>query len=280
MNSEHVKLHRDGPVCTLILSNPPRHTINARGSQDLFEHLVELSTDREVRVVVLTGGSDDIFVRHYEVGELADASERLVDRKPPQRPAPRNQNKQERRREGGLRGAMTQLESMDQITIAAINGMAHGGGLELALACDFRLARSGEFTLGLPETGVGILPGGGGTQRLARIIGVARALDLILHGSTFSPENALAMGIVSRVLPNPLDEYRQAVSEFARNLANRAPKALANSKRAIREGIEMSLSDGLRREAELFAELMATNDARRALRAVTTGERIGPFSGE
>ena len=276
MTSQYIEVSKVDHVTTLTLSNPPRHTINAAGSQALFEQLEELSNDESVRVVMLTGGSDDIFVRHYEVGELASSAERMVDRQPTARPSPRHNAT---RREQGLRGAMLALEKMDAITIAAINGMAHGGGLELALACDFRLARSGPFTLGLPETSVGILPGGGGTQRFARLLGVAKALDLILHGTVMDSEKALELGIVSRVLPEPLDEYRRAAEEFAQVLASRAPRALANAKRAIREGVQLDLKSGLRREAELFAELMATEDAALALRAVFEGKRPPIFKG-
>lgn len=278
MVDSHVEVSVDGHVATLVLANPPRHTINVRGSQQLFEHLDSISRDKEIRVVVLTGATDDIFVRHYGVDELADSSERIQTRV--SRTDSKDSPKRPARAAGGLRGAMNLLGTMKQITIAAINGMAHGGGLELALACDFRLARDGNFTLGLPETGVGILPGGGGTQRLARIVGVARALDLILHGTVFGHQQALEMGIVHRVFPNSIDAYRAAVAEFAANLSRRAPVALAKSKQAIREGIEMSLSDGLHREAELFSELMATQDAARALRAVSAGKPIPPFIGE
>lgn len=276
MTATYVTTKLTEHIASLTLINPPKHTINAEGSNQLYTELEKIAESRGVRVVVLTGGSDDIFVRHYEVGELATSSERLVKEGiPEQRPNP----PQATRRRHGLAGAMSLLEQMDAITIAAINGMAMGGGLELALACDFRLARAGEFNLGLPETGVGILPGGGGTQRLARLIGVGKALDLILHGQIMQPENALEHGIVSRVLSNDLATYRHEVDEFARNLASRAPRALANSKRAIREGIEMSLAEGLRRESELFRELMATEDAALALRAAFEGNPRPQFKG-
>ncbi|MCY3883299.1 MAG: enoyl-CoA hydratase/isomerase family protein [Gammaproteobacteria bacterium] len=278
MSRRHVTIQRDGHIVELVLANPPRHTINAQGSQELYEELELLSRDSSVRVIVLIGESGSVFVRHYEVGELADSSERVIQRGP--QPRQSSSTASRPRSEGGLRGAMRLLESMPQITIAAINGMAHGGGLELALACDFRLARAGEFTLGLPETGVGILPGGGGTQRLARMVGVARSLDLILHGTVLDVTTALDMGIVSRVLPNPLGEFHDAVKEFAQNLARRAPIALAKAKQAIREGVELPLTEGLHREAELFGQLMATEDAARALRAVVDGKPIPPFSGK
>ena len=274
--TSYVVVQVSGHIATLSLSNPPTHTINAAGSGQLFEELEKLADSRDVRVVILTGGSDDIFVRHYEVGELATSAERLVNEGVPEtRPIA---NQQPRRRHG-LAGAMRLLEEMDAITIAAINGMAMGG-LELALACDFRLARAGEFNLGLPETGVGILPGGGGTQRLARLVGVGKALDLILHGQIMRPGAALEYGIVSRVFANDLATYRQEVDEFASNLASRAPRALANSKRAIREGIEMSLGEGLRHESELFRELMATEDAALALRAAFEGKPRPEFKGK
>ena len=277
MTTSYVESQISGHIATVTISNPPTYTINAEGSNQLFDELENLGNSQDIRVVVLTGGSDDIFVRHYEVGELATTAERLVgDRVPEQRPV----TNQPARRRQGLAGAMKLLEEMDAVTIAAINGMAMGGGLELALACDFRLARAGEFNLGLPETGVGILPGGGGTQRLARLIGVGKALDLILHGRIMRPKIALELNIVSRVLSNDLTTYRREVDEFATNLARRAPRALANSKRAIREGIEMSLGEGLRRESELFRELMATEDAALALRAAFEGKPRPEFKGK
>ena len=277
MNSSYVDVTQEGFVATLTLTNPPRHTINAAGAEALLTALESLDAQTDTRIVVLTGGTEDIFVRHYEVDELATSAERQVREKRPVQP--RADQPGQRRRPRGLRGAMDLLEAMDAVTIAAINGMAMGGGLELALACDFRLARSGDFRLGLPETGVGILPGGGGTQRFARMLGVARALDLILHGTVFSPETAYEFGIVSRVLSNDLSAYRKEVAEFADTLAKRAPRALANAKRAIREGVDLPLQEGLRREAELFGELMRTEDAAKALRAAFEGKPAPKFTG-
>lgn len=277
MNNSYVDVTHDGYVATLTLTNPPRHTINAAGAEALLAALESLDSRSDVRIVVLTGGTDDIFVRHYEVDELATSAERQIHESRP--PRPHSRENRQGRRPRGLRGAMDLLESMDAITIAAINGMAMGGGLELALACDFRLARSGDFRLGLPETGVGILPGGGGTQRFARLLGVARALDLILHGTVFTPDTAHELGIVSRVLSTDLTSYRNEVAAFADTLAKRAPRALANAKRAIREGVDLPLREGLQREAELFGELMRTEDAAKALRAAFEGSPIPEFKG-
>ena len=277
---EYVNTNIQRYVATITLSNPPRHTINAAGSEHLLAELELLDLNNDIRVVVITGASPDIFVRHYEVAELAASSKRLTSQRATVRePSPSKSNRNSSNSPRGLRGAMLNLESMDAVTIAAINGMAMGGGLELALACDFRLARDGDFSIGLPETGVGILPGGGGTQRFARMLGAARALDLILHGTLMKPDEALQMGIVSRVFPNNLEQYREEVSRFADNLASRAPRALANAKKAVREGLDLDLIDGLQREAELFAELMATEDAANALSAAQQGSRKTDFKG-
>ena len=277
MNNSYVDVTQEGYVATLTLTNPPRHTINAAGAEALLVALESLDSRSDVRIVVITGGTEDIFVRHYEVDELATTAERQVSEN--RSSQPRSLENRQRKRPRGLRGAMDLLESMDAITIAAINGMAMGGGLELALACDFRLARLGDFRLGLPETGVGILPGGGGTQRFARLLGVAKALDLILHGTVLTPEMAHELGIVSRVLSNDLSAFREEVAVFAETLAKRAPRALANSKRAIREGVDLPLQKGLQREAELFSELMRTEDAAKALRAAFEGRPVPEFKG-
>ena len=277
MTAEYVSVELAGHIATLTLVNPPRHTINATGSEALLVELEQLSENKDVRVVVLTGGTDDIFVRHYEVDELAKSAERLQKNPTPVPNIVPRQSRPNRPR--GLRGVMDLLESMNAVTIAAINGMAMGGGLELALSCDFRLAREGDFRIGLPETGVGILPGGGGTQRYARLLGVAKALDLILHGTVLSPAQAHELGIVSRVFSADLPTYREEVMTFAETLAARAPRALANAKRAIREGSDMSLQDGLKRESELFGELMRTEDAAGALRAAFDGKPLPEFKG-
>jgi enoyl-CoA hydratase len=137
--------------------------------------------------------------------------------------------------------------------------------------------RAGAFRLGLGETGVGIIPGSGGTQRLPRMIGPAKALDLILHGTQLDPEQALAAGLVHRVLP--AERYWDEVMAFARNLAQRAPLAIRAAKRAIREGLELPLDEGLRLEGQLFRELMQSDDASQALRAASRGQRYSDYKG-
>jgi enoyl-CoA hydratase len=158
-----------------------------------------------------------------------------------------------------------------------IDGVAMGGGIELALGCDFRLLRDGDHMVGLPETNVGIIPGAGGTQRMARMLGTARALDLILHGTTLSPKEALATGLVHRVYDAA--SFDAEVAHFISELASRAPIALAAAKHSIRQGVTCSLREGLKLEETAFYRTIASADARRAMRAYLKGERY-EFKGE
>ena len=264
MSFQYLHVERDAGIVRCTISNPPTHTLTASGVQELRQLVAELSGDESVRVLLLTGGGEGVFIAHYEVGELADASEKaepaLADPSAPD--------------DGPWLHALHQLclalEAQRFINVAAINGSTAGGGLELALACDFRLAMEGPFVLGLPETTVGILPGAGGTQRLSRLLGTARAMDLILHGSVVPLAEALALGLVHRVYP--ADRFREEVDAFALNLAGRAPIALAAAKRAILSAHDGPLREGLAREQEAFEETMRSEDAAGAMRAWLAGE--------
>ena len=167
------------------------------------------------------------------------------------------------------------LERLPAVTVAGINGSAAGGGCELSLACDFRLLADGPFLYGLPETSVGIIPGAGGTQRFARLLGNARALDLILHAQLLLPAQALELGLVHRLYP--ADSFRAEVAAFAADLASRAPIALAAAKRAIHQGSQVSLEQGLAVEQECFAKTMSSKDAAGAMRAYLTGGGVGNY---
>ena len=253
---------REGGVVTLVHTNPPRHTLTAAGVRELAQHLDALEQDATLRVLVLTGGGEGVFIAHYEVGELAAAAE-ASGRSAAPAPAGRP-------RLHPLHELCLRLERLAVPTVAALNGNAAGGGCELALACDFRLLADGPFRFGLPETSVGIIPGAGGTQRMARLLGTARALDLILHATLLAPGEALAAGLVHRVLPAA--GFAGEVRRFAADLAARAPIALAAAKRAIRAGVELPLADGLALEQEQFERTMRSKDAAGAMRAFLAGE--------
>jgi enoyl-CoA hydratase/carnithine racemase len=151
------------------------------------------------------------------------------------------------------------------VFIAYIAGHALGGGLELALACDLRVAASGGYKLGTPEVTLGLLPGNGGTQRLSRMLGASRAMDLLITGRTVGPDEALSLGILNAV--HPVGEAEGQARALAERLALGPQLAIASIKRAVHEGLQRTLDDGLRLERELIEELFASDDAREGLTA-------------
>jgi enoyl-CoA hydratase/carnithine racemase len=161
--------------------------------------------------------------------------------------------------------AFKRMADARQIFIAHINGHALGGGLEITLACDIRLASTGGYKLGTPEVTLGLLPGNGGTQRLTRLLGPSRAMELLLTGRTFSPEQALAWGLVAAVY-DPGDAATR-VRQFAERFATGPALALAAIKRCVHEGGELSLQDGLALEAQLVEQLFRSQDASEGLHA-------------
>jgi len=267
MAAVHVETQREGHVATLRFANPPRHTLTADMVTAMREQLAALQGQRDVRVLVVRSATPGVFITHYEVGELAQAAERRSGGTADGASAPAPAAPQLH----PLHGLILSLESFDAVTVAVMDGLAMGGGLELALGCDLRVLRDGPHVVGLPETGVGIIPGAGGTQRLARLLGTARALDLILHGALLSPKDALAAGVVHRVFA--ADGFDAEVAAFVANLASRAPIALAQAKRVIRGGAELPLREALLLEQSAFERTLASADARLAMRAYLKGER-------
>jgi enoyl-CoA hydratase/carnithine racemase len=258
-----------GGVVTCTMANPPTHTLVASEVTELDQLIDSLERRDDVRVVVFTGGGEGVFIAHYEVGELADSAERTVSQ-PKREPATAPSLH-------AFHRFILRMQRAPFITIAAINGRTAGGGLEFALGCDFRLAMAGEFRIGLPETSVGIIPGAGGTQRFARLLGTAKALDLILHAQTVVPAEALSLGLVHRVFDAAT--FTQSVNAFATDLASRAPIALAAAKRAIYEGSELPLVDGLLVEQREFDRCMASRDAATAMRNLLNGKPLGEWQG-
>ena len=253
-------------VLRCTMSNPPTHTLVAPELAELAELVEFVAQTRErddVRVVVFTGGGEGVFIRHYEVGELAASAEQRQAR-----PAPAAATASEAGRLHAFNQLTMTLQGAPFVTIAAMNGNAAGGGLEFALACDFRLMADGDYRIGLPETGVGIIPGAGGTQRFTRLLGVAKALELILHGTLITPREALALGLLHELYAPR--EFQQGVLAYASRLAARAPIALAAAKQAIYRGIDADLEGGLAIEQAQFSRCMATRDAAVAMRSVLT----------
>jgi enoyl-CoA hydratase len=147
---------------------------------------------------------------------------------------------------------------MPKPVIAAVNGLAMGGGFELTLACDFRVAEEGDYEMGLPEVNIGILPGAGGTQKLARLVGLARALEMTMRGRTVSPREAHELGIVQELAPAGAALSR--ATEIAQELAAKPPKSVAHIKRLVRASVETPLAEGLALERTLFLDTLVSDD--------------------
>ncbi|MGZ8422779.1 MAG: enoyl-CoA hydratase-related protein [Nitrospira sp.] len=237
----------DGAVATLLINRPPANTLTPELLAELSTAVDQLVKDDAVKVVVLTG-TGRFFIAGADIRLLASISSS---------------------REGGtiaLQGQaiLNQIEALEKPVIAAINGACLGGGLELAMCCHIRLVAEGS-RLGQPEINLGIMPGFGGTQRLPRIVGQSKAIELILTGDSISAQEAKAIGLVSQVFP-PEDLLRQAQG-LARTIASKGHVALRASFRAIRQGVELDLRDGLALEARLFGQLCDTDDKREGLAA-------------
>jgi enoyl-CoA hydratase len=245
-----VNVERRGGIAVMTYANPPLGTMTASGAQEMLELFRPLSADPAVRSVIITGGLPDIFIRHYDVGELAVMGEQLKGAAaPPPSDAPPTQ---------GFLALADAIFATPKPVVAAINGLCMGGGFELSLACDLRIASPTVGAIGLPETRVGIFPGGGGTQRLPRVVGEAKALEIILRGLTFSGAEAHAIGMVHELAADPLARALEIASEWE----TRGADGIAYAKRLTRAALDRPISEGLADERRSFQEVMRTPSAR------------------
>ena len=252
-----VSVERRGGAAVITYANPPLGTMTATGSAEMLAAVKAASEDPEVRAIVLTGGLPGIFIRHYDVGELAQMGERLADPAPP---APQPDGG----KPGGTFGELVDaLAAAPKPVIAAINGLCMGGGFEISLACDIRIAARDAEAIGLPETRVGIFPGGGGTQRLPRVIGEARALEMILRGRTVTGAEAAQIGMVHEAVNDALARSLKIAAEFE----SKGAEGVAYAKRLTRAALDRPLAEGLADERRSFVEVMRTAGARQGLRA-------------
>ena len=231
----------DDHVATVTLNRPDVHNAqNDALRRELYEIFGALITDETVKAIVITGAGDRAFSAGADIREfVAPASPTEL---------------RERRKRLEYRAMM---DRCPQPIIAAINGFALGGGLELALACDIRIAAE-NAQLGLTEVNLAIIPGGGGTQRLPRLIGRGKALEMILTGARIPAAEALRIGLIERMVP--AGEALKAATELARTIAEKAPIALRYAKEAVVKGLGMALEDGLRLEGDLSTLLRTTED--------------------
>ncbi len=247
-------------VALLTINKPEGlNALDTSVLKELSDSLDALEKDRDLRVLIVTGAGDRAFVAGADIAEMAELTQ---------------EEAVSFARAGHV--TMNKLSSFPMPTIAAVNGYALGGGFELALACDLIIA-SEKARFAFPETGLGITPGFGGTQRLARLAGSMVACDLIFTGRRLNAEQALALGIVAEIAKP--ESLLERAFEIANNIAEKAPIAIRNAKRAIYEGLCVTLSDGLAIETEQFSRCFDTDDQKNAMRAFVNKEKAPPFQG-
>jgi enoyl-CoA hydratase len=241
---------KDG-VVVATYTHPPMNYFCAEGAGELAA-LIEAWKSPEIRAVVLTGGMKGKFITHYSVEELvALASDREALRAIGIALT------------AGYHQMLLDLRNLPKPIIVAMNGDAMGGGFELSLACDIRIAGRGDHRFGLPEVKLGIIPGGSGTQRLSRLVGLAKAVEFILRSRVVKPEEALALGIVHELA----DDAAARAREIAVEMAALPPLAVAMAKRALYDGFDTHLHAGLRIEDSAFLETMLSDDGLAAMKA-------------
>lgn len=240
-------------VAVLTLNDPPVNAYSYEMLKELDACILEARFDNDVHVIVVTGHGDKFFSAGANINMLreADATFKYY--------FCLHANE-----------TVTRLEQTPKLCIAAINGHCVGGGLEIALACDMRIARSGDFQFGLPEVALGVLPGTGGTQRLGRLVGKSRAIELMVEGAKMNAQRAVDLGVVNKVWQaESTDEFLRMVIDYAHTFCppSGAAMAVGRIKRAVQSGLEMGLEQGLAFERELQAELFASSDAKEGLTA-------------
>ncbi|MGN9914011.1 enoyl-CoA hydratase/isomerase family protein [Phytohabitans sp. LJ34] len=247
---------KDG-IGTIRLDRPPMNALNIQVQEELRAAATAASGDPEVRAVIVYGG-ERVFAAGADIKEMADMS--YVDMAA---------------RAADLSSALGVFARIPKPVVAAITGYALGGGCELALACDWRVVAD-DAKLGQPEIKLGVIPGAGGTQRLARLVGPARAKDLVLSGRMVDAEEALRIGLADRVVP-AAEVYETAVA-LVRPYTEGPAQALRAGKLAIDGGLDMDLTSALAWESQLFAALFATDDKREGMSAFVE-KRKPRFSG-
>ena len=248
MEGKFIRTRVQDHVGTIEVAKPKANTYDIHMMRELDEAVEELRFNDDVRAIVLTSGVKGFF--------SAGADIEMLKQSQPDFKAMFCLHCQE---------TLDKFAKTPKIVIAAINGHCVGGGLEIALACDLRMMASGSGKIGLPEVTLGVLPGTGGTQRLPRLVGTSRALDMMITGKLLTPEEALQIGLVNYVFPAAT--FAADVAKYAGALAHGPARAVSLIKRSVIEGIEMPLTSGLALERELQNRLFVTEDAKEGLAA-------------
>jgi enoyl-CoA hydratase/carnithine racemase len=242
MTERVVRFEKNDKIGTITLDRPPANSYEIEFMRQLGSAIDAAEADADVRVVILQSASEKFFsagadIKAFMVNSTADNLAMIEI----------------------AHGELSKMAASSKIYIAAINGHALGGGLEMALACDIRFAGDARYYLGLPEVTLGLLPGNGGTQRLPRLIGANKALELMITGERVSPQHALELGIVNKLFA--VETFMDDVLAYAQKVADGASLAVGAIKRTVYDGTALSLADGLALERELIASLYDTEDA-------------------
>ncbi len=246
--SDNITLEIDGAIAVLTINRPEkRNAVDNQTVEDIDAALEKIEKNPDLRVMILTGAGEKAFVAGADVNELAKRDTRL------------GRTETRRRQE-----VYTRIEQLEIPSIAAINGWAVGTGLEIAMACSMRVA-SEKARLGQPEVKLGITPGAGGTQRLPRLVGMGRALEMILTGDPVTADEAKAMGLVNRVVPH--DQVMAEAKKLAETIAQRPRLAIQYSKAAILRYADGSLQEGLDHESYLHTLSCGTEDKQEGVAA-------------
>jgi enoyl-CoA hydratase/carnithine racemase len=276
---------RAGRVFVVRIDHPPHNFMTAEMVRELEQLFDSLRRDRSIGAVVITGKPEGLYITHYDVGEILASVERAGISAPPWLTSIVLRIAAAVRRVPVLRdlGERTPLAAVfelyrihdlflsmnrsDKVFIAAINGPATGGGCEISIACDVRIMADTDIAIGLPEMTLDFNPGAGGTQRLPRLIGVGRAMAMMLEGRTLSPREALDHGLVQAVVP--AKRVEEAAVRMGQRLARRSPEAIRSLKRAVYEGGSLPLHRGLGEERKWFMVSSATESSKEKMAAMT-----------
>ncbi|AEP12764.1 enoyl-CoA hydratase/isomerase family protein [Chloracidobacterium thermophilum] len=244
---ENLLIEKHERIAVLTVNRPNKlNALNIATRNEILAALDALQSDAEVRVLVITGAGDKAFIAGADIGEFA------------------GQTALSQREVMTQRRAFDAMETFPKPVIAMINGFCLGGGLELALSCDIRVA-SEQAKLGQPEINLGVIPGGGGTQRLTRLVGEGKAMEMILTGEMITAAEAHALGLVNHVFAHA--ELREKTMALAAKIAEKSPVALRMAKEAVKTAARSGLDEGLRREVDLFALCFASEDKEEGVRA-------------
>lgn len=248
MTYNNIILEMDGPVATITLNRPKSlNALNTEVLNELFQAAETVGANDAIRVLILTGSGEKAFAAGADITELAELS-----------------TLQGKAFVAGGHKTMSQFQSLPIPVIAAVNGFALGGGLELALSCDFIYA-SENAKFGLPEITLGLIPGFGGTQRLSRIIGKNMAKEMIFTGKIITAVEAMGLGIVNQVVP--ADQLMETVLKTARSMAAKGSVSLCMAKQSINRGLDVDLAAGCQMEIDAFAICLASTDAKEGTHA-------------